>query len=155
MEKLFLCTFLSYNKLNIINKKGIYITIFFSEFFRCKYTFLYGFNNFVCKLFTCNVENSCIFLIFKNIMGYGVHKMSLAKSYSSIYKKRIPVCTGIFCYRKSGCSNKTVIITNYKSIKCIVGIKICTCSSFSKLVIFSFFIIIGFKFLFRNEFKII
>ena len=35
MEKFFLCRFLSYNKLNIIDKKNIDVSVFFTEFGHC------------------------------------------------------------------------------------------------------------------------
>ena len=88
MEKFLLRTFLTYDKLDIIDQKDIVIPVFFTEF-RCGYIVFISdrIDQFIGKLLACDIQNFGLRIILENKMADGVHKMSFAKTNSSIYKK--------------------------------------------------------------------
>ena len=59
MEKFFLCTFFSYNKLNIVDQKNVIITIFLAECGHCQFisvlTYFKSIDQFIRKSFTCDI----------------------------------------------------------------------------------------------------
>ena len=93
MEELFLCTFLSDNKLDIIDKEHVVVPVFLTELGHCQFaSCLTGFqcvDQLVCKCLAGDVENLFGRIIFKNKMGDGMHKMRFTKPDSSIYKERV------------------------------------------------------------------
>ena len=58
MEKFFLCGTLTYNKLNIINKKYIHIAVFFTHFDqRSIISVTDGIDHFIGKVFRSNIQH--------------------------------------------------------------------------------------------------
>ena len=88
MEKFFLCTFFSYNKLNIVDQKNIIITIFLAECGHCQFisvlTYFKSIDQFIRKSFTCDIQYFFGGIMFQNVMCHGVHQMGLSKSNTSI-----------------------------------------------------------------------
>lgn len=88
MEKFFLGRFLPYNELNVVYKKDVYIPVFFTEFGHCGIISVSdGLDQFVGKFLTCHIENFAVLVMLDDIMSDGMHKMSLAKSCSSVDKR--------------------------------------------------------------------
>ena len=54
-----------------------------------------------------------------------MHKMSLAKTYSSVKEKRVIYFTRRFCNCERRCVGKVIIISHDKSIKSVLWIKTC------------------------------
>ena len=74
MEKFLLGTFLSYNELDIINKKDVIIAVFFTEFRGGNVVFVSDcVDQFVCKFLGCHVQNLCARVIFQDEVGDGMH----------------------------------------------------------------------------------
>ena len=89
MEELFLCTFFSYNELDIINQKYIIITVFIAEFRHCglvsgSFTVLQSFDQLICKCLTGYIEYFFLWILVQNKMRDRVHQMGLSKSNTSI-----------------------------------------------------------------------
>ena len=89
MEELFLCTFFSYNELDIINQKYIIITVFIAEFRHCGlvsggFTVLQSFDQLICKCLTGYIEYFFLWILVQNKMRDRVHQMGLSKSNTSI-----------------------------------------------------------------------
>ena len=84
MEKFFLCTFFSYNKLNIVDQKNVIIAIFLAECGHCQFisvlTYFKSIDQFIRKSFTCYIQYFFGGIMFQNVMCHGVHQMGLSKS---------------------------------------------------------------------------
>lgn len=66
MEKFLLGTFLSYNKLDIINEKNIIIAVFFPEFCGCNVVFVTDrIDQFIGESLGTDIEDLCAWVIFK------------------------------------------------------------------------------------------
>ena len=90
MEKFFLCTFFSDDKLDIVNEQNIIISVFFTEFAHCRVISVSdGFDQFVGKFLTGYIQNTAVFVVFQNEMSDGMHKMRLTKTGSAIDKQWI------------------------------------------------------------------
>lgn len=90
MEKFFLCRFLSYNKLNIIDKKNINVSVFFTKLGHCRVISITDcFDQFVGKLFTGNVKYFAVFIMINNEMSNRMHQMSFSQTCTAIDKEWI------------------------------------------------------------------
>ena len=124
MEKFFLCRFLSYNKLDIIDKKYIDISVFFAEFGHSGVISVTDrLDQLICKFFAGNIQNLTVFIMLNNVMSDGMHKVGLAKSGASVDKKRIVGISRRFCNRKGCRLGKFIVVTDDKGIKNIFGIQ--------------------------------
>src|SRR5699024_11665820 len=98
MEKFFLRTFFSYNKLNIIDKQYVIVSIFFTELCHCKLaaglTCFQSLDKFVRKSLACDIENIFRRIVLQDKVGDGMHKMRLAKHDTSIDEKWIICLSG-------------------------------------------------------------
>ena len=127
MEELFLCRFLTYNKLYIINKKHINVTVTVSESSIAFFSIFFitdGIYKLIGESFTCYIQYLFIRIVFDNKMCNSLHKMSLAKSNTTIYKKWVIYFARRFGNSYRGCMCKAVIVTNDKCVECIIRIKI-------------------------------
>ena len=124
MEKFFLCRFLSYNKLNIIDKKNINVSVFFTKLGHCRVISITDcFDQFVGKLFTGNVKYFAVFIMINNEMSNRMHQMSFSQTCTAIDKERIVGITRGFGNCKSCCLGKFIIASDYKGIKSVFWIQ--------------------------------
>ena len=123
MEKFLLRTFLTDDKLDIIDQKDIVIPVFFSEF-RCGYIVFISdrIDQFIGKLLACDIQNFGLRIILENKMADGVHKMSFAKTNSSIYKKRVVYFTWRFGDSQRSRMRQIIVGTYDETVKRISGI---------------------------------
>ena len=89
MEELFLCTFFSYNELDIINQKYIIITVFIAEFRHCGlvsggFSVFESFDQLIGKCLAGYIEDFFLWILVQNKMRDRVHQMGLSKSNTSI-----------------------------------------------------------------------
>ena len=123
MEKLFLCGFLANNKLNVINKKNVYSSVFFTKFGHSRsITTSNGFNYFISKLFRSYIKDFHIWILFQNKMSDRVHQMGFAKSGSSIQVKRIIGFARGFRNCKGCGMGKVVVFSDDKGIEGVTRI---------------------------------
>ena len=129
MEELFLCTFFSYDKLDIIYKKNIIVPVFFTELghseFASRLTCFQCVDQLVRKCLAGDVEYLFGRIIFKDKMGNGMHKMRFSEPDSSIYKKRIINFTRRFCNCQRSCMCKVIIASYHKGIESVFRIQVC------------------------------
>ena len=90
MEKFFLCTFFSYNKLNVVDHENVDGSVFFTEFIhRRGVTTTDRFDNFIGKFLGSNIQNFCFRISFQDEMSNGMHQVGFSKSRSTINIKRV------------------------------------------------------------------
>lgn len=81
------CRFLSYNKLNIVDKN--INVLYFSRNLVLPSLPLRYFDQFVGKLFTGNVKYFAVFIMINNEMSNRMHQMSFSQTCTAIDKERI------------------------------------------------------------------
>ena len=121
MKKFFLGTFFSYNKLNIIDEEYVIVAVLLTESRHSKLisilTDLQSVDQFIGKRLAGYIENFFGGVLFKDVMGNGMHQMRLSKSYASVYKKRVVDISGRFRNCK-GCSMcKVIIASDHKGVE--------------------------------------
>ena len=85
MEKLFLRGFFTYNELNIVDQKHIDRTVFVPESrHRRRITTTNGLDNFICKLFTGDVDDFFVRIFLQNRVADGVHQVCFAESGAAV-----------------------------------------------------------------------
>ena len=85
MEKFFLCTFLSNDKLHVIDHQDIHGSVFFTQLCHgSRITASDGFNYLVGKFLTGNIKYLFIRVLLQNEMTDGMHQVGFAKSGTSI-----------------------------------------------------------------------
>ena len=125
MEKLFLGTFFSYNKLDIIDEQDINITVSISEFCdRRVISISDGLDQFVGKCLWSDIENLQfrMFRLYK--MRNSMHQVSFTQSGAAINKERIVDFTWWFRNGKGSGMSKAVIASDDESVKSIVRIQV-------------------------------
>src|SRR5437867_4142766 len=100
MEKLLLGTFLTGNKLNVVYKKHVDITIQLLKFIHTLAT--NGVNVIVGKFFTCDIQNFRIRRILSEFVSHCMHEMSFAEPNPTINKKWIVLSPRVFCNCDAG-----------------------------------------------------
>ena len=124
MEELFLCTLFSYNKLNIVNKKYINISVLLAELGHSRIVAVTdGVDQFICKVFTRDIEDLGFRVILKNKMGNRVHKVSLAETDTCIEIQRVIDLARRFRYGKRGSVGKFIISAHDKRIEGVLRIQ--------------------------------
>ena len=123
VEKFLLRTFLTYNKLYVIDHQHIHGTVFVAELCHgCRITATDGLYYFVGKFFGSDIEHLGVRVLFQKEMSDGMHKVGLAQPGSSVKVKRVVCFSGRFRYRKAGRMCKLVVASDYKGIEFIFGI---------------------------------
>ena len=128
MEKFFLCTFFSYNKLYIVNQKYIIITVLVPESSHCK--FISCFTNsdridqFVGKCLTGYIKHLFGRILLQNIMSNWMHQMRFSQSYTSVKEERIVDFSRWFGYRKGSSMGEIIVSADNERIKGIFRIEI-------------------------------
>ena len=93
VEEFFLGTFLSDNKLDVVDQKNVVVPVFFTERSHRKFitvfTDLQRIDQFIGKSLACDIQHMLIRLILNNEMSDRMHQMGFAESGASIYKERI------------------------------------------------------------------
>ena len=93
VEEFFLGTFLSDNKLDVVDQKNVVVPVFFTERshgkFIAVFTDLQRIDQFIGKSLTCDIQHMFIRFILNNEMSDRMHQMGFAESGASIYKERI------------------------------------------------------------------
>ena len=125
MEKFFLRTFLTYNKLYIIDHKNIDGAVFFTKLVhRGCITASDGLDDLVGKFFGSHADNLRIRIALQDEMTDGMHQVCFAESRSSINIERIVCFTRRFRNCERSGVGKTVIASDNECIKRIIGIQI-------------------------------
>ncbi len=92
MEEFFLCTFLSYYKLDIVDHEDIHRTVLVPQLGHGRrITASYGFDYFISKGFGSDIDNLHIRVLFQHEMSDGMHKVGFTQSGPTIYIEGI-VC---------------------------------------------------------------
>ena len=125
MEKFFLRTFLTYNKLYIIDHQNIDGAVFFPKLVhRGCITASDRLDDLVGEFLGSHADNLRIRIALQDEMSDGMHQVCFAESRSSINIERI-VC---FTWRFRNCERsgvgKTIIASDNECIKRIIGIQI-------------------------------
>ena len=90
MEKLFLSCLLSYNKLDIVNEKHVYIAVFFTEFGHCSIVSITnGLDQLVRKGLTGYIKHLFFRIFIEYKMCNGMHQMGFSQSGASVNEERI------------------------------------------------------------------
>ena len=126
MEKFFLCTFLSYYKLDIIDHEDIHRTVLVPQLGHGRrITASDGFDYFISKGFGSDVDNLHIRVLFQHEMSDGMHKVGFAQSGPTIYIEGIVCVARGFCNGKTGRMGEFVIASHYEGIEFIFRVQIC------------------------------
>ena len=154
VKKFLLCRFLSYNKLDVIDEKNVDGAVFVTK--SChglRITASDGFNHFIGKLFTCDVQNTHIRILFQNIVSDGMHQMRFTKSGTSVEKQGIVDRARSFCDSDAGRLCKTVIGADNKGIKAVFYVKVCVfCLEVDIVLLLNFFLLLlRFLIIVQNE----
>ena len=81
-------------------------------------------NQVVCKGFTCYIKNLLVRKLVKHVMSDGMHQMCLAKTDTSVQKKRIVCSAGILGYCQTCGMREFIVLSDYKCIECIFRIEV-------------------------------
>src|SRR5258708_24418931 len=101
MEEYILCLFFSGEELNIIQNKHINHLVEMNEVILC--VVLYSINKLIRKFFRGDIQNNFFRVLILYFNTYGMHKMGLSHSDTTIYKKRVEgSSTGFACYCITG-----------------------------------------------------
>ena len=85
VEKLFLCAFLTYNKLDIVDQQYVDISVFITELIhRGIVSVTDRVNQFICKYLRRYIKNLHARIVRLDKVSNGMHQVGLAKSDSSI-----------------------------------------------------------------------
>ena len=89
VEELFLCTFFSYYKLNVVDEEYVVISVLIPElgnrgFISGGFSHLQSFDQFIGKCLAGYIEDFFLFFLVQDKVGNGMHQMGFSKSHASI-----------------------------------------------------------------------
>ena len=123
VEKFFLCTFFSYNKLNIVDHQDIYSPVFFAQLCHggCV-TASDGFDYFVGKGFRSDIKNLHIRILLQDEVTDGMHQMRLSQTGTAVDKQRIVGISGRFRNCETGGMSEFVVIADNEGVELVLGV---------------------------------
>src|SRR5690554_4539075 len=123
MEKLDLHTFLTFDKLNIVNEKHVSQAVMLAEC--CVVVILDASDEFVDKLLGLNINHSFSRKINIDSIADGMQKVSFAQAGTTVNKERIIVARILHrCDRNTSSVSKLVIAAYNKAIKSVLRVEL-------------------------------
>ena len=122
MKEFFLCPFLVFQKLNIIDDQTVNGAVFFLKILDGMV--LNSIDDFIGKGFAGHIFDFCTGIHFQNSIADGVHQMCFSQTGIPINKQRVVHIAGIFGNCLGRCCGKAVGIAYYKSFKTLFFIDV-------------------------------
>ena len=115
MEEFLLRTLFTDDELDIVNKEHVNVSVFLAELGHCHVVAVTdGVDQFICKIFTGDVENLGLRIILQYKMSNRMHQVCLSESHSRIKVKRVVDFTRRFRYCEGGCVREHIISAHDK-----------------------------------------